>query len=173
VILIIGIILTILKLKKPINQFIVFDRDTGNVLFTGRNKWPDIVVPFDKVQCFTDHLVGRAAIHFYAKIECLMRPKSIKRGRRTELFAPGLATSWEETMKQWAYIHRFMDKSQPLPNQPEPVWKGIQWFAERKITIEDVMQRFGHLDADGDWIKWDGTSPFDTEDAQQATEMHT
>ena len=165
--LVIGIILTIIKRRKPTDQFVVFDRDSGNVLFTGRKKWPDMVVPFEHVGCFTDHATGRGAFHFFAKLECRMRPRNMKRGRRVELFAIGMIHNWEETMKQWAYIARFMDKNQPIPEHPDYVWKGIEWFSERNITIDDIMQRYGYLDADpeaGDWVKWDGTSPFDDED---------
>ena len=169
ILLVIGIILTIIKRRKPMDQFVVFDRDSGNVLFTGRKKWPDMVVPFEHVGCFTDHATGRGAFHFFAKLECRMRPKSMKRGRRVELFGSGLITNWEEAMKHWAYITRFMDKGQPIPQEPINVWKGIQWFARRGITMENVRQKYGHLEIDPElenWLIWDGTSPFDDEDIQ-------
>ena len=74
-----------------------------------------------------------------------------------ELFGLGVINNWEETMKQWAFINRFMDKTQSLPREPLSIWESIQWFAERGLTFETIMQVRGSLENDesGDWFKWD------------------
>ena len=155
-----AIILTIIKRKKPVTRFTTFDRDTGNVMFSAYKRWPDLVVPFDKVGCYTDHGVGQGAMHFIAKLECYVRPKGMK-VRYTEMFAPDMIFNLEQAMQQWAYINRFMDKSQPLPREPSATWANICWYQERGITLDDMMQRNGYLELDPalDWFVWDGTSP--------------
>jgi len=156
-----AIVGTYKKRKLPINQFVIFDRDSGNVLFTGRKKWPDMVVPFEHVGCFTDHAPGRGAFHFIAKLECLMRPKHMNKGRRMELYVPSMVSSWQKTMQQWAYLNRFMDKSQPIPREPISAWGSIEWFQERNITMDDVMKKHGYVEDDHktEWFKWDDTAP--------------
>ncbi len=156
-----AIIATIIRNKRPLTQFTVFDRDSGNVLFTGRKKWPDLSVPFEHVGMFTDHRVGRGGMHFSVKLDCRMRPKSMKKGRRMEMFMPNIVNDWEETMKQWAYLNRFMDKTKPFPREPVNPWACAQWFAERNITMDDVMKKNGYVIADPEtnWFKWDGTIP--------------
>ena len=162
-----AIIVTIIKRKIPLNQFVVFDRDSGNVLFTGRKKWPDMVVPFEHVGCFTDHAPGRGAFHFIAKLECRMRPKAMKKGRRMELYVPSMVSDWKKTMQQWAYLNRFMDKSQPIPREPISAWGSVEWFQERNITMDDVMKKYGYVEDDPktEWFKWDDTAPSHQPDA--------
>jgi hypothetical protein len=156
-----AIIMTFHYRKKAIDQFVVFDRDSGNVLFTGRKSWPDLVVPFSEVGCFTDHAPGRGAFHYIAKLDCQMRPKTMSKGRRMELWSPMKLRNYEETVKQWAYVNRFMDKSKPIPRKPLSAWGSVEWFSERGITMDDVMNRYGYVENDPktDWFKWDDTAP--------------
>ena len=138
-------------------------------MFSKYKRWPDLVVPFDKVGCYTDHGVGQGAMHFIAKLECYVRPKGSK-ARYTELFAPGMIFNYEHAMQQWAYINRFMDKSQPLPREPATTWAGIRWFQEKGITLDDMMARDGYIEPDPklNWLKWDGTKP-DYDNVSQIT----
>jgi hypothetical protein len=90
----------------------------------------------------------------------LAKPRG-KRGKRREQFMLGWVNNEIEMLQQWAYINRFMDKTQPIPTEAYRTWVHIQWFQRQNLTIDKMMQKKGVLVADKKtgWFIWPEGEP--------------
>ena len=155
-----GLIVTVRNKNLAFTKFIVFDRDTGLVLFPKVKRWPQLVVPFEKVDCYSDHFIGKGGAHFYALFYPCQREKG-RKGYRKEMML-GDISSARQTTEQWNYINAFMDKTHPLPAKPQTSKNLIQFFKENNLTIEKMIQQYGEVIAvvsdKYDDILWEGNS---------------
>ena len=119
-----------------------------------------MVVPFTDVACVTDHFVTRTGRKFVARLEFLSKPEG-KWSWRAQWWGPGSILDRAETIRQWAFVNRFMDTRKPLPQEPEQVWEHIKWFQQRGISLDTVVRKKGYAEFDpsNNWIVWDGTAP--------------
>ena len=157
--------------RRAFTKFIVFDRDSGLVMFPRAGRWPDFTVPFDKVEVITLGYVGRGGAHFMAKIMALARPKGM-RGKRVDWFLPGHVHNERQALEQWCLITRFMDKSQPepVPEEASYMWVDVKRLREQNMTLDKLMKINGEisLDPETNWYRWPGVVPPTDEDYQRA-----
>ncbi len=156
--------------RRAYTKFIVFDRDSGLVLFPKTRKWPDFTVPFDKVEVITMTYIGRGGAHFMAKIIALARPKGM-RGKRGEWFLPGHVNNERQALEQWCLISRFMDRSQPdpIPREAYVSWVDVKWFLDQGLSIDAMMKEKGEIrgDPEKEWFDYEGKLPRPPEEAYQ------
>lgn len=161
ILFVLGISLSIYNKKLGLSKFVVFDRDTGLVYFPKVKRWPQLTIPFEDIDCYTDHFIGKGGMHFYALFYPRRDVKGTKRYRR-EMMMVGLVNNEEQATQQWTYIHHFMDKTQNFPKEVELTNNMIQWFKDRNLTLNKLMQEYGEaivaITDETDEFLWAGNS---------------
>lgn len=138
----VAMILTFKNKNKILSKFIVFDRSTGLVSFPDVFWWPQLVVPFNLVECYTEHWVGKTGMHFYALLYPRVR-KVGEKGYRREILMAGSVNNERDIIQQWNYITAFMDKTHEISIKARSTHKIVSWFREHELTFEKIMQDEG------------------------------
>jgi len=148
--------------RRAFTKFIVFDRDSGLVLFPKTRKWPEFTVPFEKVEVYSMTMIGKGGAHFTSHISALARPKGM-RGRRKEWFMMENVHNELQLLEQWCFINRFMDRSHsdPVPRESYFTWVDVHWFIDQGLTLDQIVKEKGAViyDRDTGWIDYPAKLP--------------
>jgi len=132
--LIIGVHYYVKSKRTPFNDFIIFNREAGTVMFPPLKGRKRLVLPFDQVECYgTMHYHSRGGKHYMTYLSAKKKPRGEKDRECPIHFSEAYGRT--PTEREWKLICTFMDKDQPIPKVFD------RWINEFKRTGLNVCRK--------------------------------
>jgi hypothetical protein len=141
VIMIISILISLYLIRRirRLNQedFYIFDRSTGNVRLPKRFGCPEYTLPFTELELYTVNIPSEHSFQFHIFFYPKLKPKGARSVRFYEVVIGNGVVNNHTTIPYWAFLTRFMDSNQPVPEIPI-ITRSINLFKKYNKTLSDV-----------------------------------